>query len=222
MAEAAILERLLREGRGTEALTLCRNLAAGRDPAARLHLYGQVVLPAIRRLEGAWKEDLIGFSELSMAFFHAHRLLAVLAAEPPVQPAAPDAGGVLVATVPGEDHVFGAQIVADVLGAAGHEVALLLQTTAATLTVQVARQRPAVVCLSVGHDQALMGLADLIVDLRLSAPAPGPRVLIGGPALVEPFAQYHFLRADSVASNAGEALELIAATRSRAERRDRR
>jgi len=206
MAEAATLEKLLRAGRCDAALALCRAQMGDRRPDRVLRLYGQIVLPAIRRLEGAWKVDQIEFAELSMAFLNLHRLLADLTGLRGAEPSMPWPGGILVATVPGEDHVFGAQILADLLQASGHGVTLLLRTTPDILARQLAGHHHSAVCLSVGHDQVLEGLADLIAELRTISCNPALSVLIGGTALVEPQSQYHFLGADVVALSAEAAV----------------
>jgi hypothetical protein len=147
MAEAATLERMLREGRLDEALALCRALTASRNPARMLRLYGQVVLPVIRRLESHWLDDRIDFAELSMTFFHLHRLLSALSDTHGSEPATNRPDGVLVATAPGEDHVFGAQILADLLRTSGRGVTLLFRTTPELLLAQVAERHHAAVCL---------------------------------------------------------------------------
>jgi len=218
MADTAGLEQHLRAGRLTEALAIGRLALGDRQPARLMTFYGQVVLPMVRRLEADWQAERIAFEDLGMVFFQLYRLLGQLAdtgtdggtgADPSGRSGTAAPGGILVATVPGEGHVFGAQIVADLLRAQGYRVALRLETDAETLIRAVAGRPLAGLCLSVGHDAALDGLADLIDDLRAAAAAPRMPVIVGGPALVEPAGQYHFLGADAVALTVHEALKFL-------------
>lgn len=201
------LERLLREGSAGAAVELCRTQ---RVPGSGL-LPSALLTAVIRRFEAAWMTDDIGFGDLSMVFLTLHRVLVQLLGSEPAAGDSASRGRILVATVPGEEHVFGAMVLADALRAVGWHVDTLLGTDAQTLCASVGRGRHAVVGLSVGHDLVLDGLADLIADLRLAAPGPVPRILLGGAGLVQPIAQYHFLGADGIAQSAADAARWIAA-----------
>lgn len=201
------LERLLREGAAGAAVELCR---AQRVPGSGL-LPSALLTAVIRRFEAAWMKDDIGFGDLSMVFLTLHRVLVQLLGSEPATGDAPGRGRVLVATVPGEEHVFGAMVLADALRALGWHVDTLLGADAQTLCARVGQGRHTVVGLSVGHDLAMDGLADLIADLRTAAHGPAPRILIGGAALVQPVDQYHFLGADGIARSAADAARWMAA-----------
>lgn len=159
---------------------------------------GALYLPLIRRLNQHWKADSVGIAELSFAYFQLQRLIR-LASEPPV--AAPVQGRVMIALAAGERHSFGAQILAAELGWHGWTVDLDLSGDGAVIRRQVAMRPYDAIGLSVGHDPALDGLADLITDLRHASCNPGMAVMLGGGALSEPHAQYAFLGADTIAAS---------------------
>lgn len=183
------LERLVLAGAVDEAAELCRALTPGGAlPSARL-------IPLIRRFEAGWQTDAIDFASLSMAFVTLHRLFIALTAAPGAEPGR---GRVLLATVPGEAHHFGTLILAEELRAAGWRAETLLAADAGGLCDRVAETSFDMIGLSVGHDEALEGLVDLVADLRAASKAPGARVVLGGAAFAGPLDQYGFLRADRV------------------------
>jgi len=204
------LEGLLRAGHIAEALGLCRKFREagpqGRsDHQDNSHVWGQLLIPLIQRLEAEWTQDTIEFGHLSLAFINLHRIIASLAQD--MRPALlTGRGRILVATLPGEDHRFGTLIVADMLSAAGWATDVLLDADAATLCHKVSTKPYVAVGLSVGHDGALEGLGDLITDLRACAQSGDMQIILGGAALEEPREQYQFLGADIVALSGAEAL----------------
>lgn len=229
---AVRLERLLVAGAFGEALALCRTVGPG-DRAA-------LFLAVIRRLEARWQTDGVGFSDLAFAFYLLRHLIEhalpagagiehALPAGAGIEHALPAGAGaakspahpgsvlsaaaprVLVALAHGEGHSFGAQILAADLAASGCRVDIDLGADGAALCRRLARAHVDVLALSVGHDGALHGLADLITDLRAASCNGRLAIVLGGAALAEPRAQYTFLGADGIALSATEAVGWIAA-----------
>ncbi len=198
------LEWLLLTGEFARALSLCRVI-----PRAEV---GGLFLSVIRRLETRWQVDGAGFADLAFAFFQMRRLID-LTAEPVPRPITPAPGTprLLIGLATGEGHMFGAQILAAELALHGWAVDLDLTGDAKTLCNRVAQTRYEAVGLSVGHDDALHGLADLVADLRHSSCHGGISVMLGGAALVEPRTQYRFLGADVVVLTAAEAMVWLSA-----------
>jgi len=207
----ARLEGHVIAGQTAEALDLCRTLrrSAWSDGAgANDALWTGLIVPLIRRLEAAWTVDTVSFTDLTTAFMTLRRVISALSAD--MLPVFGHGNGrVLVATVPGEAHQFGPQILADLLRSAGWEADLMLDVEAETLLRRVDLTRYVAIALSVGHDEALVGVADLIGDLRASSRSADVCVMVGGPALVEPRAQYDFLCADLVALSGAEAVNFL-------------
>lgn len=203
------LERLLLQGAFADALALCRTL--------RVSVPDEMLVPLIRRLDRRWNADEIGFSDLSFAFFQIRRLIDLLR-EPAISQISPDGpakGKILLALAPAEEHSFGLQIVAAELALHGWQVDLHVDATAEGLCERLRDRTYDVVGLSVGHDGAMDGLADVITELRLASRNSGISVMLGGAALVEPVSRYEFLGADRICQTAAEAATWLAARQPR-------
>lgn len=173
----------------------------GVDPLTAL------LVPAIHRIEQGWKERTLELGTVILAFGAARHVIDVWrAADARMRPLRlSPRPAVLVAVMPGDQHSFGAQILADDLTMRGFRVRLETQISAERLTGLVAKLNFAAVTLSIGHDGALDGAADLIAQMRAQAQDPGMALLVGGAAFSKPTAQYAFLGADAVLTSAHEA-----------------
>jgi hypothetical protein len=209
-----------------------QHLMAGRLPQAFEVLEGyarlngsQVVLSmlmvaTIRRLEVRWAEEIARVEEIMLAFATARHLIEVWKTRNALDQgrAAPGRGGLtprdrkplLVGVAPGDDHTFGAQILADDLTLRGWQVDTLISPGQQDLLEQVARRPYGALLLSVGQDGSLAGVGDLIAEARGISSNPRILVLVGGSGLAQPFAQYHFLRADYVVGTAAEGADFLA------------
>ena len=202
--EAERLLSHLRQGETAAAIDLC----LARPPGlARLHM--ELFLPILNRLERDWQADAIALADLRFTCLHLHRVVALLGLQRRTLRASGHFGRVLVAVVPGEGHAYGAHVLADMLCDAGWRVDLHEPPDTDTLRDAVQATPYAAVCLSVGHDAALAGLADLVATLRLHAANPRLCVIVGGAGVEAPAAQYHFLGADHVALSATDGLNML-------------
>jgi methylmalonyl-CoA mutase cobalamin-binding subunit len=205
--EAEELSRLLQVGAFGDALRFCAERAQEGAPGRLPRLF----LPLIRRLEAAWTEDEIEIGELSFAFFQIRRLIELTSRR---LDAPARLGGLrgtaLLAPPPGEEHAFGVQIVADEMRLQSWQVTALPEVAdAEELRARLSARDFDALGLSISHDGALEGLADLIVELRLASRNPGLVVVLGGAALVEPASEYHFLGADHVALDLDEGIRAL-------------
>lgn len=118
----------------------------------------------------------------------------------------------MVAVVPGDAHTFGAQVASDMLRLRGWNVETQLAIREPSqLLARLERSWYAAVLLSVGQDESLAGLADLVAEIRLKSANSRVFVLVGGSSLVQPLAQYNFIRADLVAGTAAHGAEFLEA-----------
>lgn len=183
----------------SSAVTELVDLALGTDPAAVHHLVGEalghqtyeevcldLLAPAARRLGEMWAEDYCTFVDVSVALL---RLQEALHIEPPDGPAhtAPALlrRKLLVTAMPGDQHIFGAAMVASLFRRAGWDVALPLGATPAELFDLLGRERFDVFALSIGNTRLLAPAAQLIRHARAASRQPGLRVMVGGPAALE-------------------------------------
>lgn len=204
---------------------LCDRLKTGSlvDALALLHAHaahhgeGQTLSPfvagAIRAIEAGWQDGRFSDAEVTLAFATARHLIDLWQARDSVEAVAPAPSGpsLLASVVPGDAHTFGTQIMADSMRLAGWRVETLLSArSSADLLARVASTPYGAVLLSVGHDDSLAGLSDLIAEIRLNSVTSGVFVLVGGSSLAHPLTQYKFLGADLVAGTAAEGVAFLA------------
>lgn len=210
----ATLEQRLLGGMLSDAMAVLREFSkAGlRVGAEGDGVLTPLLVSTIRRLELRWREQQISADDVTLAFATARELIDLWQAGRTPALTHPDdrAGHILVSVAPGDEHTFGAQILADDLRLRGWRVEVMLDSSPEALLRTVAEGRHGAVLLSVGQDGSLEGIGDLIADLRLAARNGGLFVLLGGSGLAEPLAQYHFLGADFVARTAAQGADFLA------------
>jgi 5-methyltetrahydrofolate--homocysteine methyltransferase len=174
-------------------------LAAGSDPVA---LVAEVLTPAIQRLGEAYGRGEAFLPQVMQAAEAMKRAVARLRRDLPAD-AAGDRGVVVLATVAGDIHSIGKDIVATLLESQGFKVIDLGVDVAPEIVLEAARSNAAdIVGLS-----ALMTttLASMQETVRLLAEAGSTPVIVGGAVLTREWA-------DSIgASYAGDAIEAVEA-----------
>ena len=173
-AHAAYLEPLVRgdlQG-ALAALDACREAGWTTE-----RLYLEVLQPAMYEVGDRWAR-----AELTVATEHfcsAATMLALARLQPrPVRRA--EGPPVLVAACPGDFHILGAQMLADLLTQAGHEVRFLGSPPVLALAEAARAERAQVVMISWTRLTALPQLREAVAALR-AANTCG--ILVGGQAL---------------------------------------
>ncbi len=124
---------------------------------------------AARRLGELWDEDRLSYHGMAVAagrILHLLKDLRDLA--PPFDPRGTRSA--LFATVPGEMHVLGVTMAADLFREDGWEIDLKLDKTEAELSDLVQRGGYAIVGLSASSLDRVRALARVVVELRLISP----------------------------------------------------
>ncbi|MBE7218365.1 MAG: cobalamin B12-binding domain-containing protein [Caulobacteraceae bacterium] len=139
-----------------------------------------VLAPVARGLGDRWVADTCDFATLTLAMGRLHSLLHGVSRRwrPPAGARLPPRRA-LVAAAPGEQHIFGAAMIAEALRAAGWEVTVPQGASAADLVARVKGARFDLVGLSVACDASVEGVARTIADLRAAARG-APAFLVGG------------------------------------------
>ena len=209
------------------ARQLC--LAPPQAQAGIVHPQGMALalwhlLPVIHLIERDWQADRRSYSDTLYAYWNIQRLMQSLSqdggqADHTLAPT-PPMGRIFLASAPGCQHHLGVWVVADHFRTHGWQVQTLLDAPVHALIQAVRDERPDVVGLSVGHDAALQGVADLIRAIRHSN-AIGPlRILLGGQVFMGSAAKrrgfaplpkphhttFDWLGADAIATDAQDAL----------------
>jgi methylmalonyl-CoA mutase cobalamin-binding subunit len=187
------------------------NAAETGDPTAG----SSVLTTVINDIERRWKSDALSFDEVLHGFWTLRRAFELRVARDkasklgasPASIAEDDP--ILLATVPGCEHVFGVLSLADQFSARGIHVDTCLDATRVELLDRVASKPYQLIGLSVGGDEQLVGVADLILDIRARLGNSSIPVLLGGNVFVFSEEEYGWLGADRVLRTVDEALNFV-------------
>ncbi len=164
-----------------------------------------------RRLGQLWLEDRCSFVDVTLGVQQAQAALIDLAPNF-APPRGARTGRVLLGGAPGEQHLFGALLVAEFFRAAHWNVAFAPLTSAEAWLRAVAEERFDVVGLSLGRAEGMEELASLIAQLRRASRNPELRVLVGGPVFLDGAAHRAFrIGADATAPDAAAAVRAATA-----------
>lgn len=170
-------------------------------------VYIDLLAPAARQLGALWEDDAADFTQVTLGVWRLQRVLHEMA--PAFRPEAlrrDRRRRILLAPVPGEQHVFAVALLAELFRRAGWEVEAPLDATADDLNRLVAHQRFTVLGLSLGGEDQLDGLAGLIRGLRRASVHRGIGVMVGGPVFLAHPDYVTLVGADATASDARQAI----------------
>lgn len=222
-----------RRGPTSEEIERFANLSISEDPSAALacvmafqeeglaleEVYLDLIAPAARRLGALWDADECDFSSVTVGLWRMQQVMYELSPsfQRDVSPL-DNSRSALMAPAPGSQHTLGLFMVAEFFRRAGWSVSGEPSMTARELIHAVSRDWFDVAGLSVGVENHLDGVGQLIADLRQASRNQSLVILVGGPI----FALYpEFLAqtgADALAADAtqavAEAEAFVAAKRS--------
>ena len=179
------------------ALEIGRNCNSGEA-------FDRIAIAAIEQLDREWQLDRRGLVRISTAFWTIRRVLEQRSYQtPPRTSRSANSPNIVLYVPPNEQHSFGAQLLADQMAREGFCVELLLGRPATVLYDSLANHRCDLLGISLGYDEALLGMADLISKARLESANPAMSVAVGGQVFVSDITNYSFLGADVVLT-AGE------------------
>ena len=187
------------------------DIETARKVCQKLKLDNQLhagVIKTTQRLEEDWLSDRLGIHEIASAFWTLRRILDQNQTRKPKGVQASLGKGLIIVRQ-GEEHSFGAQLLADRLESSHWEVDLILDANNDTILQQVEQSSWNALGISVGCDQNLLGLADLISEIRLRSCDKDVKVLVGGSVFQDPLKQYDFLHADAVCNDSETAMQLF-------------
>ena len=198
-------------GRTQEARRLVAGcFGTGMRPATVMR---ELLTPVARSLGRAWEEDSCDFGTVTLAMATLEALLDDVAEQPAGLPERRTGGCALIATVPDEQHGFGARMVAESLMRSGWRVDNPVAPDRGALMRAAAGARYDIIGLSVGSERLTHGLAGLVADLRRASLAPGAAILIGGPAVLLDPGIGSRVGADEIAIDAEDAVAKAEARR---------
>ncbi len=171
-------------------------------------IFLMLIAPTARRLGTLWDEDECGFAEVTVGLCRLHRLLrARCPAFEEGAGRAVDGPRVLLATLPGDQHVLGMLIVEEFFRRAGWNVRGGPMNSMVDLTRLAGREWFSVVGLSVSCESTLDDCTVAIRTIRHCSRNPQPLVMVGGSAFCGHPERVEQVGADAMATDGKQAVE---------------
>lgn len=172
-------------------------------------IYIDLLAPAARRLGAMWEADECDFVDVTMGMWRLQEVMRDLAARTPGVVAALGAPrSVLVASMPGDQHTFGAQMLDEVFARAGWQSELMSRPERRELLNCLSNRAFDLVALTISRDCPSAALSSLIKSIRGVSVNPHLSVLIGGASVNENPALVAEVGADGTGFDARAALEV--------------
>lgn len=179
------LARMVLTQHDDTALAFVHGLLASGFPLESVYL--DLLAPAARWLGRQWELDDLSFTDVTIGLSRLQRLMRMLGSSASAanrrEPLR--SGRIMLALVPGEQHLFGLLMLEEFLRSDGWDVECLPSLARADLIDAIRRSRPRVVGLSVSVDERLDETRRLIGDVRSAAGNPDLLVMVGGRCFVE-------------------------------------
>lgn len=197
---------LVLRGRPGEALAYVQGLQTLGVTSETIFL--DVLAPAARIFGEMWESERTDFVEVTVALRRLQNLAHELTpghADPAAEP--PKAGRrILLLAFPGEQHVFGAQLVGELLRRSGWDVWDAPGASNKDIIALVSREWFAVVGLSLSAPDKVDVLAGLVHQIRRSSLNRDVRVMVGGKPFEDQPGRVALVGADATAQDARDAV----------------
>ncbi|MDO6416232.1 cobalamin-dependent protein [Sphingomonas sp. BIUV-7] len=140
-----------------------------------------LLAPTARLLGEYWEEDRCDFVDVTMGLWRLQEVIHEISARVPAGKLAPSGGRrALFASMPGDQHSFGAVLIDEVFRRDGWLTDRLSEPEAASLLRRVAAESFDIIGLTVSCDCHIASLASFIAALRNVSKNPRLCVMVGG------------------------------------------
>jgi methanogenic corrinoid protein MtbC1 len=191
----------------------------GYVESLRVHRVASEVLllelfaPAARSLGRMWEDDTVGFTQVTLALAHLHRLVHQLRREHRLDVPSDEAPRVLLTVTADEQHLFGMLVVGDFFRNAGWNVDEDPMGVPRDVAAAVRQVRYDVVGVSVSTEDRVGPAAALVRTIRRASINPHVAVMAGGPVFLRVPEVAAQLAVDAIACDGrqavGRARELV-------------
>lgn len=168
-------------------------------------LYVELLEPTAQHLGTMWDNDECDFIDVTFGVARLQTLLSVFN-ETYAMPEFETRRQVLMATAPGNNHVFGAAMIEELLAAGGWCVETAYSSDSDEIARVVRDNWFAVIGLTAGSDLQIEGLKSVIVDVRRESKNANIGIMVGGPIFTANPALAAEVGADATAPNAPAAV----------------
>ncbi len=182
-------------------------LAHGRAPEIILM---ELFAWSARELGELWSDDQVSFVDVTIGLCRLHEALHRISEQTEAQgkPETAEAPSILIAIAPGEQHVFGVLMAAELFRKQGWSVTTETSGDPAAITALMASRRFDMAGLSVSHDGATEGVTHLIKAMRKASKNPATKMVVGGQIFEHSPHLAHEIGADGIAGRGLDAPEL--------------
>ncbi len=155
------------------------HLANGREPSTILM---ELFAWAARELGELWSDDQVSFVDVTVGLCRLHEALHRFSeqAGAPFLSEDPEAPSILIASAPGEQHVFGVLMAGEFFRQKGWSVTTDTSGDAASVTRLLAARQFDMAGISASQDGVVPGLANLLQNMRKASRNPAVKILVGG------------------------------------------
>ncbi len=170
-------------------------------------LFVHLLAPTARRLGEYWEQDLCDFIDVTIGVARLQELLTIFGAADDI-PLIDLQHRVLLATAPGEQHVFGIDMVGKLMRGAGWDVAIRKGPSVKEIAAAVAADWYAVVGVALSAEDGLEEIGRSIDEMRRVSRNKHIGVMVGGPVFTGHPERAIQVGADGVADDAPAAVIL--------------
>ena len=146
------------------------------------HVFMELITPAARYLGQQWESDQMDFTQVTHGLVRLHAIAHDIGFEfqdgPQVQG---EVKRVMIASAPHSEHILGPTIVAEFFRKGGWQVVVEVSPSAKELANAVSNEWFDAVGISVGIEQQLESLAQLVEQIKKASRNPRLAVMLGGP-----------------------------------------
>lgn len=203
--DVAALGRLVLGSDTEHALRFVEEMAERGVPTDAIYL--ELLAPAARHLGTLWEQDQSDFMQVTIGLWRLQEVLHELAPAflHEAEPAEPGRRVFLV-PVPGDQHTFGAVVVAEFFRRAGWDVWDDPGASKEEIVRIVRSEWFSVVGLSVSCEQHFDGLASVIRAIRRASRNPAIGIMVGGQPFIERPERVALVGADATAADGRQAM----------------
>ncbi|MFM9827954.1 MAG: B12-binding domain-containing protein [Sphingomonas sp.] len=167
-----------------------------------------LLAPTARRLGEYWEDDRCDFVDVTMGLWRLQEIVHELGTRLPAERRSPVELRALFASMPGDQHSFGAVVVEEMFVREGWLTDRLSDATLPDLLERVAADNIDLVGLTVSCDAHAAALPMAIQALRAASRNPDVQIMVGGRAVIEDPTLVTLAGADGTASDARLAVRI--------------
>ena len=206
-ARKEFLDALLSDDEQSAGILAEAQIARGHELST---LMIELFASTARELGEMWNEDQISFVDVTVGVCRLHQIVHNLTGQPdsPADIGRNGAPSILIASAPGEQHVFGVLVASELFRQ--HEWTVFSETSGdpATIIRHVENHRFDIAGISAAQDGVAQNLPGLIKTLRKTSLNPTVKLLVGGPLFEQSPHLAREIGADGIAGRGLDAPEL--------------